>query len=67
MSSVDRTSPATGTNLALVSYEKFQPGLRDEKRPKILGRVLARNSRSKANVAKHKSYNFRTYHSFGNS
>ena len=32
-----------------------------------LKRVLARNSRSKTNVAKHKSYNFRTYHSFDNS
>ena len=27
----------TGMNFALDSYEKFQPGFRDEKRPKILG------------------------------
>ena len=30
-------SPVTGMNFALGSYEKFQFGFRDEKRPKILG------------------------------
>ena len=30
-------SPVTGMNFALGSYEKFQPGFRDEKGPKILG------------------------------
>ena len=30
-------SPFTGMNFALGSFEKFQPGFRDEKRPKILG------------------------------
>ena len=30
-------SPVTGMNFALASYEKFQPGFRDEKRSKILG------------------------------
>ena len=30
-------SPVTGMSFALGSYEKFQPGLRDEKRLKILG------------------------------
>ena len=30
-------SPVTGMNFALGSYEKFQPGFRDEKRSKILG------------------------------
>ena len=30
-------SPVTGSNFVLGSYEKFQPGFRDEKRPKILG------------------------------
>ena len=29
----DRASPVTGTNFALGSYDKFQPGFRDEKRP----------------------------------
>ena len=37
MSPVYRAGPLTGTNLALGSYEKIQPGFRDEKRPKILG------------------------------
>lgn len=30
-------SPVTVMNFALGSFEKFQPGLLDEKRPKILG------------------------------
>ena len=37
MSPVDRASSFTGMNFALGSYEKFQPGFRDEKRSKILG------------------------------
>ena len=37
----------TGTNFALGSYQKFQPGFRDEKRPKILGTsVSVKNSSS---------------------
>ena len=28
-----------GRSFALSSYEKFNPGFRDEKRPKILGRT----------------------------
>ena len=34
MSPVDRAASLTGTNFTLGSYEKFQPGFRDEKRPK---------------------------------
>ena len=45
----------------------FSPVSEMRKGQRSLKRALARNSRSKANVAKHKSYNFRTYHSFGNS
>ena len=30
-------SPVTGMNFALGSYEKVQPGFRDEKRSNILG------------------------------
>ena len=30
-------SPVTGMNFTLGSYEKFQPGFREEKRSKILG------------------------------
>ena len=38
MSLVDRAGSVTGMNFALHgSYEKFQPGFRDEKRSKILG------------------------------
>ena len=36
-SPVDRAGSVTGMNFALGSYEKFQPGFRDEKRSKILG------------------------------
>ena len=34
MSPVDRAGSLTRTNFTLDSYEKFQPGFRDEKRPK---------------------------------
>ena len=36
LSLVDRAGPVTGTNFTLGSYEKFQPGFRDVKGPKIL-------------------------------
>ena len=36
MSAVERAGSVTGINFALGSYEKFQPGFRDEKRSKIL-------------------------------
>ena len=38
MSLVNRAGSVTGMNFALGSYEKFQPGFRDEKRSKILGK-----------------------------
>ena len=51
MSPVDRAGPVTGTNFALGSCEKFQPGFRDEKRPKILatssGAKVEKQSRQK--------------------
>ena len=34
---VDWAGSVAGTIFPLGSYEKFQPGFRDEKRPKILG------------------------------
>ena len=37
MSPVNQDGPVTGMNFAWGSYEKFQPGLRDENRSKILG------------------------------
>ena len=36
MNPVDRAGSVTGMNFALGSYEKFQPGFRDDKRSKIL-------------------------------
>ena len=38
MSPVDGAGSVTGMNFALGSHEKFQPGFRDEKRSKILGK-----------------------------
>ena len=65
MSPVDRDGPVTGTNFAVGSYDKFQPGFRDEIRPKIPGLILVRNSRNKANVVKHKVItSFRVYQNF---
>ena len=55
MSPVDRAGALTGTNFTLGSYERFQSGFRDDKRP---GRVLARNSYNKATRAKNKVINF---------
>ena len=58
MHPVDWAGWVTRTNFALASYKKFQPGFRDGKRQKILERVLAGNSRNKANLAKHKVITF---------
>ena len=49
MSPVDRSGPLTGTNFALGSYEKIQPGFRDEKRPKILGTSFGKTKMAKRN------------------
>ena len=62
MSPVDRAGSVTGMNFALGSYEKFQPGFRDEKRSTSSGAKLG----NKANIAKHKNFNFRAYLSIGN-
>ena len=50
MSPVDRAGSVTGINFALGSYEKFQPGFRDEKRSKILG------TSSGAKFGKHRTH-----------
>ena len=52
MSPVDRAGSVTGMNFDLGSYEKFQPGFRDEKRSKILG------TSSGAKLAKQKILTF---------
>ena len=47
MSPVDRVGSVTGMNFALGSYEKFQPGFRDEKWSKILGTSSGAKIRNK--------------------
>ena len=47
MSPVDRAGTVTGRNFTLGSYEKFQLGFRDEKRPKILGTRSGTNYETK--------------------
>ena len=64
MSPVDLASPLTGSKFTLGSYDKFEPGFRDEKRPKT-SCVAKFEKQSKHGETQ--SYNFRTYYSFGNS
>ena len=45
MSPVDRAGSVTEMNFALASYEKSQPGFREEKRSKILGTEFWREIR----------------------
>ena len=59
--SANRAGSVTGMNFALGSYEKFQPGFRDEKRSKILG------TSSGAKFGKQSKHNFRSYLTIGNS
>ena len=55
MSSVDRAGPDAGTDFALYSYQKFQPGFRDEKGQKSWRLFLARNWRNEANMMNNKT------------
>ena len=67
MSPVDRAGPLTWTSFALGSYEKIQPGFRDEKRPKILGTSFGAKLEKQNKVGETQpSYYFRAYHCFGN-
>ena len=67
-SPVDRAGPVTGTNYALGSYEKFQPGFWDEKRQKILGTSSGPKFQKQSKHGEtQKKYNFLAYHSFSNS
>ena len=67
MSPVDRAGPLTGTSFALGSYEKIQPGFRDEKRPKILGTSFgAKLEKQNKDGETQPSYYFCAYHCFGN-
>ena len=60
MSPVDRAGPDAGTDFTLYSYQKFQPGFRDEKGQKSWELVLARNSRNEANMVEQKIITFVT-------
>ena len=67
MSPVDWAGQLTGTSFALGSYEKIQPGFRDEKRPKILGTSFgAKLEKQNKDGETQPSYYFRVYHCFGN-
>ena len=52
MSPIDRAGPLAGTNFALGSYKKTQPGFRDEKRSKILGTSFGAKLKNKTQIAK---------------
>ena len=67
MSPFDRAGPLTGTNFALGSYQKIEPGFRDEKRPKILGTSFgAKLEKRNKDGETQPSYYFCAYHCFGN-
>ena len=67
MSPVDRAGPLTGTSFALGSYEKIQPGFRDEKRPKILGTSFgAKLEKQNKDGETQPSYYFCAYRCLGN-
>ena len=60
MSPVDLAGPDAGTDFTLYSYQKFQPGFRDEK-----GQILEIISGAKLEKrSKHDEQ--QKYHSFGN-
>ena len=54
-------------NFALGSYEKFQPGFRDEKRSKILGTSSGAKFGKQSKHGETQNFNFRAYLSIGNS
>ena len=65
MSPVDmQAGTVTGTNFALGSYEKCQPGFRDEETPKILRMRSGAKFEKRSKHGKTQSYNFRAYHNF---
>ena len=64
MSPVDLAGLVTGINFTLGSYEKFQPGFREEKKPKTsCGTKFEKQSKD----SETQSYNLRAYYSFDNS
>ena len=65
MSLVDWAGSVTGMNFALGSYEKFQPGFRDEERPKFLG--TSSGAKFEKQSKRGETQKFRAYYSYGNS
>ena len=55
MSPVDLAGPDAGTDFTLYSYQKFQPGFRDEKGQKSWRLFLARSWRNEANMMNNKN------------
>ena len=60
MSPVDWAGPVTG----LIYMRNFSPVSEMTKSQRSWERVLAPNLRNKANMARHKSFDFRAYHRF---
>ena len=67
MSPVDRACSVTEMNFALGSVRNFSPVSEMRKGQRSWVRVLAPNLGNKANIARHKNFNFRAYLSIGNS
>ena len=63
MSPIDRA----GSVLPWVDMRNFSPVSEMRKGQRSWGRDLAPNSGNKANIAKHKNFNFQAYLSIGNS
>ena len=64
MSPIDRAGSLTGTNFILGSYEKFQPGFRDENRPNT---SCGANFEKQSKHSETQNYDFHACYSFGNS
>ena len=67
MSPVDRAGSVTGMNFVWVHMRNFSPVSEMRKGQRSWVRVLAPNLGNKANIAKHKNFNFWAYLSIGNS
>ena len=67
MSPVDRAGSVTGMNFALGSYEILARFPRWEKVKDPGYEFWRQIGETKANIAKHKNFNFRAYLSIGNS
>ena len=57
-----QADPVTGIKFALGSYQKFQPGFRDEETSKILGVSTGAKFEKRSKHGETQSFNFRAYH-----